>query len=54
MGLHITVVVVWRQLHQTVEQVHDYHHNKDSFPVVGLLFVVFHNEWLKALLGLFA
>jgi hypothetical protein len=35
-----------------VEQVHDCHHDKHSLPVIALLFVVFFNEWLKALLGL--
>jgi len=36
------------------EQVHDYHHDKHSLPSVALLFVVFLDEWLKALLGIFA
>ncbi len=46
-------MVVQRQLHQTTEHVHDCHHNKNSLPMVGLLFVVFLNEWLRSLLGLF-
>jgi hypothetical protein len=54
MGLHITMVVVQRQFHQMAEQVHDCHHNKHSFPVVGLLFMVFLDEWLRMLLGFFA
>ncbi len=53
LGLQIAMVVMWRQLHQTDEQVHDYHHDKHSLPMIGLLFVVFLNEWLKVLLGLF-
>jgi hypothetical protein len=39
------------QPHQMVEQVHDCHHYEDSPPLVGLLFMVFLNEWLRALLG---
>jgi hypothetical protein len=53
MGLHITMVVVQRQLHQMVEQVHDCHHDKRSLPVVELSFVVFFDEWFIALLGFF-
>jgi len=30
-----TIVVVWKQLHQIVEHVHDYHHCEYSLPVVG-------------------
>jgi hypothetical protein len=30
MGLQIAMVVVQKQLHQRVEQVHDYHHDKHS------------------------
>jgi len=37
-----------------VEHVHDCHHDKHSLLVVGLFFVVFFYEWLRALLGLFA
>jgi hypothetical protein len=44
---------MWRQFHQTNEQVHVYHHDKQSLPMIGLLFVVFLNEWLKVLLGFF-
>jgi hypothetical protein len=32
MGLQIAMVVVRKQLHQTIEQVHDCHHNKHSLP----------------------
>jgi hypothetical protein len=39
------MVVVWRQ--QMVENVHDYHHDKHSLPMVGLLFMVFIDEWLR-------
>jgi len=52
MGLQIDMAVVQIQLHQMVEHVHDYHREKHSLPLVGLLFVVFFDEWLKALLGL--
>jgi hypothetical protein len=38
------MVVLWRQFHQMTEQVHDYQH---SFLVVGLMFVVLFDEWLK-------
>jgi len=48
------MVVVQKRLHQTIKQVHDFHHDKHSLPMVGLLFVVFLNEWLKVLQGLFA
>jgi len=51
LGLQIAMVVVQRQLHQMVEQVHDCHHDKHSLLVVGLSFFVFIDEWLKALLG---
>ncbi len=46
------MVVIRRQIHQMVEQVHDYHHDEHSLPMVGLLFVVFIAKWLKMLLGL--
>jgi hypothetical protein len=42
------------QPHQTTKQVHDCHHYKHSPPSVGLLFMVFLDEWLKAILGLSA
>jgi hypothetical protein len=54
MGLQIAMVGIRRQFHQTIEQVHDCHHDKHSLPMVGLLFVVFLNEWLKVLLSLFS
>jgi hypothetical protein len=47
------MVVMSKQFHQMTEQVHDYHHDKHSLPMVGLLFVVFLDEWLKVLLGFF-
>jgi len=47
MGLQIAMVVIWRQLHQMVEHVHDCHHGENSLPVVGLMFVVLVDEWLK-------
>jgi len=34
-----------------VEQVHDLHHYEHSPPLVGLLFMVFFDEWLRVLLG---
>jgi hypothetical protein len=46
------MVVVWKQFHQMVKQIHDYHHDKHSLPMIGLLFVVFLDEWLRTLLGL--
>ncbi len=36
-----------------VDHVHDRHHYEHSLPLVGLLFVVFFYEQLRALLGLF-
>jgi hypothetical protein len=48
------MVIEQRQLHQMVEHVHDCHHYEQSPPSVGLLFMVFLDEWLRALLGLFA
>jgi hypothetical protein len=48
------MAVIHKQFHQMVEQVHDYHHAKHSLPLVGLLFLVFLDEWLKVLLGFFA
>jgi len=42
------------QPHQTIKHVHHCHHYQHSLPLVGLLFMVFANEWLRALLGLFA
>jgi hypothetical protein len=46
------MVVMWKQLYQIVEQVHDCHHDKHSLPMVGLMFMVVSNEWLRVLLGL--
>jgi hypothetical protein len=46
------MVVVWRQLHQMVEQVHDYHHDEHSLPMVGLMSVVLFDEWLRTQLHL--
>jgi len=40
--------------HQMIEQVHDRHHYEHSPPSVGLLFVVFFDEWLKVLLVFYA
>jgi hypothetical protein len=40
------MVVMQKQLHQTIEQVH-------SILVVGLSFMVFIDEWSRAPLGLF-
>jgi hypothetical protein len=37
MGLQIAIVVVQRQQHPIVEQVHDCHHCEHSLPVVGSL-----------------
>jgi hypothetical protein len=54
LGLQIVMVVEQIQPHQTVEHVHDYHHYEHSPPSVGLLFVVFFDEWLRMLLGLSA
>jgi hypothetical protein len=48
------MVVVQIQPHQTSKHVHDCHHYEHSLPLVGLLLVVFLDEWLRALLGLFA
>jgi hypothetical protein len=48
------MVVVQRQLYEMTEHVHDCHHDKHPLPMVGLLFVVFIDEWLRALLDLFA
>jgi hypothetical protein len=45
------MVAMWKQLHHMAKQVHDYHHDKHSLPMVELLFVVFFDEWLKTLLG---
>jgi hypothetical protein len=47
------MVVKHIQPHQTIEHVHHCHHYQHSLPLVGLLFMVFPNEWLRALLGLF-
>jgi hypothetical protein len=45
------MVVVQIRLHQMVEQVHDYHHYEHSLPLVGLLFMVFLDEWLRMMLS---
>ncbi len=37
-----------------IKHVIDYHHDKHLVPLVGSLFMVFLDEWLKALLGLSA
>jgi hypothetical protein len=47
LGLWIAMVVVWRQLHQTIKHVHDCHHEEHSLPVFGLLFVALFNEWFR-------
>jgi hypothetical protein len=41
LGLHIAMIVMQKQLHQTAKQAHDCHHDKHSLPMVGLLFMVF-------------
>jgi hypothetical protein len=46
------MVVEQIQPHQTVEHVHDCHHYEHSPPSVGLLFMVFLDEWFRVLLGL--
>jgi hypothetical protein len=46
------MVVIQKQLHQTIEQVHDCHHDKHSLPSIGLLFLVFLDEWLRMMMGL--
>jgi hypothetical protein len=51
LGLQINMVVLRRYLHQTTKQVHDYH-DEHSLPRVGLMCVVFLDEWLKMRLGL--
>jgi hypothetical protein len=45
------MVVIQKQIYQTIEHVHYYHHDKHSLPLVGLLFIVFFDEWLRTLLG---
>jgi hypothetical protein len=45
----MVVEQIW--FHQTVKQVHDCHHYEHSPPSVGLLFMVFLDEWLRALFG---
>jgi len=37
-----------------VEQVHDCPHDEHSLPMVGLMFVVMFDEWLRTRLGLFS
>jgi hypothetical protein len=54
LGLQIVMVVEQIQPHQTIENVHGCHHYEHSPPSVGLLFVVFLDEWLRMLLGLSA
>ncbi len=46
------MVVEQIQPHQIVEHVHDCHHYEHSPPLVGLLFMVFLDEWFRVLLGL--
>jgi len=48
MGLLFAIVVMQRQLHQTIEQVHDCHHCEHLLPMMLL------GEWLKTQMGLFA
>lgn len=45
------MVVLQKQLHQMVEHVNDCHHDEPSLPMIGLMFMVFLNEWLRVLLG---
>jgi hypothetical protein len=53
LGLQIAMVVLQRQLHQTTEQVHDCHHDEHvSLLMVGLMYLVLFDEWLKMQLGL--
>jgi hypothetical protein len=52
--LWIATVIVLRQLHQTIEQVHDYHHEKHSLPMFGLLFMALFDEWFRAWLDISA
>jgi len=49
----MAIGVMWRQLHQIVVQVHDYHHCGYSLHGVGLMFVVSLGEWLKIWLSPF-
>ncbi len=54
LGLQIAMVVLRRQLYQTIEQVHDCHHDEHvSLLVVGLMNVVLLDERLRMQLGLF-
>jgi hypothetical protein len=48
------VVIFQKQLHQTVVHAHDCHHDEPSLPMIGLMFMVFIDEWLRVLLGFFA
>jgi hypothetical protein len=48
------MVIEQIQPHQMIEQVLDCHHYEHSPPSIGLLFMVFLDEWLKTLLGLSA
>jgi hypothetical protein len=43
----MAIGVMWRQLHQIIEQVHDCHHCDYSLHGVGLMFAVSLGEWLK-------
>jgi hypothetical protein len=43
--------VLWKQFHQTTKHVHDCHYDEHSLPVIGLMFMMFFNEWLTTLLG---
>jgi hypothetical protein len=49
----MAIGVMWRQLHQIVEPVHDCHHCDYSLPRVGLMFVLSLGEWLKVWLNPF-
>ncbi len=42
------MVVMRRQLHQTIEHVHDCHHVEHLVFTIGLMFVVLFDEWLRA------
>jgi hypothetical protein len=52
MGLQIAMVIVGRQLHQIVEQIHDCHHGEHSLLAIELMFVVLFNEWSREQMGL--
>jgi hypothetical protein len=48
------MVIEQIQPHQMIEQVLDCHHYEHSPPSIGLLFMVFLDEWLKVLLVFYA